>query len=60
LNKHKKFRNLNIILNSIDYQKGYGRGFGFGYGYGYGGYYEEETPKNGKWFKKVLKKEKTN
>jgi len=34
----KKFRNLNIVLNSIDLQARYG----YGYGYGYGGYYQDE------------------
>jgi len=45
LNRHKKFKNLNIILNSIKFQEGYGYGYGsygYGYGYGYGGYYQEE------------------
>ena len=40
--KQKKFKNLNIVLNSINYQKGYGYSYGYGYGYGYGGYYQEE------------------
>ncbi len=54
LNKHKKFKNLNIVLNSIKFQEGYGYGYG-SYGYGYGGYYqEEEDAKSSKlnhWFK---------
>jgi tyrosine-protein kinase Etk/Wzc len=43
LYKQKKFKNLNIVLNSIKFQEGYGYGgYGYGYGYGYGGYYQEE------------------
>jgi len=40
----QKFKNLNLVINSIDStgDYGYGSGYGYGYGYGYGGYYQEE------------------
>jgi tyrosine-protein kinase Etk/Wzc len=45
--RSKKFNNLNIIVNSINLQRGYGYGYGYsygyGYGYGYGGYYHEDS-----------------
>ncbi|MFA5851080.1 MAG: polysaccharide biosynthesis tyrosine autokinase [Spirochaetales bacterium] len=43
--RSKKFKNLNILINSIEVQGGgYGYGYGYGYSYGYGGYYQEEEP----------------
>jgi tyrosine-protein kinase Etk/Wzc len=46
----KKFNNLNIVLNAIDLQMGYGTSYYYGYGYGYGGgYYTQQTNKKGKW-----------
>jgi tyrosine-protein kinase Etk/Wzc len=39
----KRFKNLNIVLNSIDIAGGYGYGYGYGYSYD-GGYYQEDAP----------------
>ncbi|MDB4902475.1 MAG: wzc 1 [Mucilaginibacter sp.] len=44
LYKNKKFKNINLILNSVDLKMGYGSSYGYGYGYGYG-YYQEPTPR---------------
>ncbi|HJP63500.1 MAG TPA: polysaccharide biosynthesis tyrosine autokinase [Mucilaginibacter sp.] len=60
LNKHKKFKNLNIVLNSIKFKDSYGYGYGYGYGYSYGGgYYEEESTsksfKLSQWFRSKKK-----
>jgi tyrosine-protein kinase Etk/Wzc len=43
--RENKFKRMNIILNSVDLQMGYGSSYGYGYGYGYGyqgGYYDNE------------------
>ncbi|MDB5024592.1 MAG: wzc 1 [Mucilaginibacter sp.] len=40
----EKFKNLKIILNSVDLQIGYGSSYGYGYGYGY---YSEEKSSGG-------------
>lgn len=57
---NKKFNNLNIIVNSIDHQSGYGYGYGYGnsYGNGYGGYYEEEGDPRSSSFGYIFSKNK--
>lgn len=51
LYQNKKFKNLNVVLNSVDPQIGYGysHGYGYGYGgYGYGGgYYQDNLKASG-------------
>jgi tyrosine-protein kinase Etk/Wzc len=49
----KKFKNLNIVLNSIDINGGYGYGYGYGYGGGY--YHEDETSEKKSFFSKKSK-----
>jgi capsular exopolysaccharide synthesis family protein len=49
----KKFKNLNIVLNSIDVNGGYGYGYGYGYGGGY--YHEDETSEKKSFFSKKSK-----
>lgn len=51
LNRTKRFANLSVIFNGVNYGAGYGYG-GYGYGgYGYGGYgygyYSDEKPNKG-------------
>lgn len=41
LQRAKRFANLSVIFNGVNYGAGYGYGYGYG-GYGYG-YYSEET-----------------
>jgi capsular exopolysaccharide synthesis family protein len=42
LHKARRFQNLSIIFNGVNYGIGYGYGYGYG-GYGYG-YYKEDKP----------------
>ena len=50
-NQSKPIKNVNIVLNDVDYSSskyhyGYGKGYGYGYGYGYGhkyGYGSDKT-----------------
>lgn len=57
----KRLPNVSLIINDIEFARGYGGyhsygGYGTSYGYGYGaGYYEAESS-NGGWIKKALKK----
>ncbi|TLV02392.1 GumC family protein [Dyadobacter luticola] len=44
LNRTKRFANLSVIFNGVNYGTGYGYGYGYG-GYGYGYYSEDEKPK---------------
>lgn len=44
LHKARRFQNLSIIFNGVNYGIGYGYGYGYG-GYGYGYYKEEKSGK---------------
>lgn len=60
LHKNQKFKNLNIILNSIKFQEGYGYGYGYSYGYGDGGYYQDEDADNSSGrIRKIIKRRKS-
>ena len=54
LRKSKRFSNLTIIYNGVNYGTGYGYGYGYG-GYGYG-YYTEETKAKGENLSSRLRK----
>ena len=54
LQRSKRFKNLSIIFNGVNYGAGYGYGYGYG-GYGYG-YYTEDDPSSTKSKKFDLKK----
>lgn len=43
LNRTKRFANLSVVFNGVNYGAGYGYGYGYG-GYGYG-YYEDDKSK---------------
>lgn len=58
LQKARRFNNLSVIFNGVNYGAGYGYGYGYG-GYGYGYYSEESegTPKSvGSRLKKLVGK----
>lgn len=44
LRKSKRFNNLTVIYNGVNYGAGYGYGYGYG-GYGYGYYTEDDKSK---------------
>lgn len=52
LHKSRRFQNLSIIFNGVNYGIGYGYGYGYG-GYGYG-YYKEEKPEKGSRLRKLV------
>ncbi|MET7253228.1 GumC family protein [Dyadobacter fermentans] len=57
LQRNKRFANLSVIFNGVNYGAGYGYGYGYG-GYGYGYYSDEDSPKSngvGDKFKKLVK-----
>ncbi|HLU81521.1 MAG TPA: polysaccharide biosynthesis tyrosine autokinase, partial [Flavobacteriaceae bacterium] len=43
LHKHKKLRNIGIVINGLQEKGSYGYKYGYNYGYGYG--YSDESPK---------------
>ncbi|WP_026632561.1 GumC family protein [Dyadobacter alkalitolerans] len=55
LQKARRFANLSVIFNGVNYGAGYGYGYGYG-GYGYG-YYSEESEQSslGKRLKKIIR-----
>jgi tyrosine-protein kinase Etk/Wzc len=54
LQRARRFSNLSVIFNGVNYGAGYGYGYGYG-GYGYG-YYSEETEVKGQTVGTRLKK----
>jgi tyrosine-protein kinase Etk/Wzc len=44
LKRSKRFANLSVIFNGVNYGAGYGYGYGYG-GYGYGYYTDDKKPK---------------
>jgi tyrosine-protein kinase Etk/Wzc len=54
LQRAKRFTNLSVIFNGVNYGAGYGYGYGYG-GYGYG-YYAEESDSKGQTVGSRLKK----
>jgi len=54
LRKGKRFANLTIIYNGVNYGAGYGYGYGYG-GYGYGYYTEDDKSKGGDLGSKIKK-----
>ena len=58
LQRARRFSNLSVIFNGVNYGAGYGYGYGYG-GYGYG-YYSDENPSKGaelgKKFRKMVGK----
>ncbi|HEV7381248.1 MAG TPA: CpsD/CapB family tyrosine-protein kinase, partial [Dyadobacter sp.] len=44
LRRSKRFANLSVIFNGVNYGAGYGYGYGYG-GYGYGYYTDDKKPK---------------
>ncbi|MCE7071020.1 polysaccharide biosynthesis tyrosine autokinase [Dyadobacter sp. CY327] len=53
LQRARRFSNLSVIFNGVNYGAGYGYGYGYG-GYGYG-YYTEETSSSSEFGKKLKK-----
>lgn len=53
LQRARRFSNLSVIFNGVNYGAGYGYGYGYG-GYGYG-YYTEETSGSSDFGKKLKK-----
>ncbi|WP_439583479.1 GumC family protein [Dyadobacter bucti] len=54
LRKGKRFNNLTIIYNGVNYGAGYGYGYGYG-GYGYGYYTDDVKSKSGDLSSKIKK-----
>jgi len=55
LQRARRFSNLSVIFNGVNYGAGYGYGYGYG-GYGYGYYSDEESTTKGTAMGKKLKK----